>query len=167
MQRLVCLAASVDPHRFRSGYLNHDERKALYNSLSVVAEAPIYFDDSAGANVMEIHSKLRRLMREADLGLVIVDYLQLMTGGKRIESRQQEVSNLSRGFKLMAKELKLPFVVLSQLSRATETRVGDHRPILSDLRESGSIEQDADIGGVYFSRGNLPTRQGKSSGMPN
>jgi replicative DNA helicase len=106
--------------------------------------APLFIDDTAGTNLMDIHAKLRRLQAEHDLGLVIIDYLQLMQGPKR-ENRVQEVSALSRGVKLMSKELKVPFLVLSQLSRASETRQGDHRPMLSDLRESGSIEQDADM----------------------
>jgi replicative DNA helicase len=99
---------------------------------------------------MDMHAKLRRLQQERELGLVIVDYLQLMTAQGRQENRNQEVSTLSRGMKLLAKELKVPMMVLSQLSRAVETRQGDHRPQLSDLRESGSIEQDADVVGFIF-----------------
>jgi replicative DNA helicase len=99
---------------------------------------------------MDIHSKLRRLQAEQDLGLVVIDYLQLMSGRGRFENRVQEISSLSRGLKLMSKELRVPFLVLSQLSRAPETRTGDHRPMLSDLRESGSIEQDADLVAFIF-----------------
>jgi replicative DNA helicase len=99
---------------------------------------------------MDMNAKLRRLKAERGLGLVIVDYLQLMSGGQRFENRNQEVSALSRGMKLMAKELNVPMMVLSQLSRAVETRQGDHRPQLSDLRDSGSIEQDADLVGFIF-----------------
>jgi replicative DNA helicase len=99
---------------------------------------------------MEVHSKLRKLQAEQDLGLVVIDYLQLMQGRGRFENRVQEISSLSRGMKLMSKDLRVPFLVLSQLSRAPETRTGDHRPMLSDLRESGSIEQDADMVGFIF-----------------
>jgi replicative DNA helicase len=150
LTRLICAAASVDQQRFRAGYLNHDERSALQNSLYRIVESPLYLDDTAGTNLMDVHSKLRRLQAEQDLGLVVVDYLQLMQGRGRFENRVQEISSLSRGFKLMSKELRVPFLVLSQLSRATETRQGDHRPILSDLRESGSIEQDADLVAFIF-----------------
>jgi replicative DNA helicase len=150
LTRMVCAAARVDQQRFRAGYLNHDERQALQDALFKIGESPLYLDDTAGTNLMDVHSKLRRLKAEQDLGLVIVDYLQLMQGRGKSENRQQEISSLSRGFKLMSKELRVPFLVLSQLSRAPETRPGDHRPMLSDLRESGSIEQDADIVGFIF-----------------
>jgi replicative DNA helicase len=145
LTRLVCASARVDQQRFRSGYLNSEERHQLQNSLYSLVEAPLFLDDTAGTNLMDVHSKLRRLQAEQDLGMVVVDYLQLMQGRGRFENRVQEISSLSRGFKLMSKELRVPFVVLSQLSRAPETRQGDHRPMLSDLRESGSIEQDADM----------------------
>ena len=114
-------------------------------------ESPLFIDDTAGVHLMDMHSKLRRIQTgDQKLGLVIVDYLQLMSGRGRFENRNQEVSALSRGMKLLAKELKVPMLVLSQLSRAPETRQGDHRPQLSDLRESGSIEQDADLVGFIF-----------------
>ncbi len=116
-----------------------------------MVESPIYIDDTAGINLMDMHAKLRRLQQGGQkLGLVVVDYLQLMSIRGRTENRNQEVSQLSRGMKLLSKELGVPFLVLSQLSRAPETRVGDHRPQLSDLRESGSIEQDADLVGFIF-----------------
>jgi replicative DNA helicase len=150
LTRMICATASVDQQRFRAGYLNHEERTALQNSLYRIVESPLYLDDTAGTNLMDVHSKLRRLQAEQDLGLVVVDYLQLMQGRGRFENRVQEISSLSRGFKLMSKELRVPFLVLSQLSRATETRQGDHRPLLSDLRESGSIEQDADLVAFIF-----------------
>jgi replicative DNA helicase len=150
LTRMVCAAARVDQQKFRAGYLNHGERTSLQNALYSIVESPLFLDDTAGTNLMDVHSKLRRLQAEQDLGLVIVDYLQLMQGRGRFENRVQEVSSLSRGFKLLSKELRVPFLVLSQLSRATETRQGDHRPILSDLRESGSIEQDADIVAFIF-----------------
>jgi replicative DNA helicase len=150
LTRILCAAASVDQSKFRSGYLNGEERHALQEALYKIVEAPLYIDDTAGTNLMDVHSKLRRLQAEQDLGLVIIDYLQLMQGRGRFENRVQEISSLSRGFKLLSKELRVPFLVLSQLSRAVETRQGDHRPMLSDLRESGSIEQDADMVGFIF-----------------
>ena len=150
LTRLVCAAARVDQQRFRAGYLNADERHALHEAAYRMVESPLFIDDTAGINLMDIHSKLRRLQAEQDLGLVVIDYLQLMQGRGRFENRVQEISALSRGMKLMSKELRVPFLVLSQLSRAPETRQGDHRPMLSDLRESGSIEQDADMVAFIF-----------------
>jgi replicative DNA helicase len=144
LTRMLCAAARVDQSKFRAGFLNQEERNRLQEAAADMYNAPLFIDDTAGTNLMDIHAKLRRLQAEHDLGLVIIDYLQLMQGPKR-ENRVQEVSALSRGVKLMSKELKVPFLVLSQLSRASETRQGDHRPMLSDLRESGSIEQDADM----------------------
>jgi replicative DNA helicase len=150
LTRLVCATARVDQQRFRAGYLNADERHSLQDAMYRLVESPLFIDDSAGINLMDIHSKLRRLQAEQDLGLVVIDYLQLMQGRGRFENRVQEISSLSRGLKLMSKELRVPFLVLSQLSRAPETRTGDHRPMLSDLRESGSIEQDADLVAFIF-----------------
>jgi replicative DNA helicase len=150
LTRMMCSSGRVDQQKFRAGYLNSDEKRILQEELNELSEAPIFIDDSAGTNLMEIHSKLRRLQAEQDLGLVVVDYLQLMQGRGRFENRVQEVSNLSRGFKVLSKQLGVPFLVLSQLSRAPETRTGDHRPMLSDLRESGSIEQDADVVAFIF-----------------
>jgi replicative DNA helicase len=151
LTRMLCAAARVDSQRFRSGYLTQDERRKLNQALSELVESPLYIDDTAGLHLMDMHAKLRRLKSErGKLGLVIVDYLQLMSGRGRFENRNQEVSALSRGLKLLAKELNVPMMVLSQLSRAVETRQGDHRPQLSDLRESGSIEQDADLVGFVF-----------------
>lgn len=150
LTRLLCASARVDQQRFRAGYLNAEERRALQDSMYKIVEAPLFLDDTAGTNLMDVHSKLRRLQAEQDLGLVIVDYLQLMQGRGRFENRVQEISSLSRGLKLMSKELRVPFLVLSQLSRAPESRPGDHRPMLSDLRESGSIEQDADLVAFIF-----------------
>jgi len=150
LTRMLCAAARVDSQRFRAGYLTPEERRKLSHGLHELAEAPLYIDDTAGAHLMDMHAKLRRLQAERKVGLVIVDYLQLMTGRGRFENRNQEVSALSRGMKMLAKELNVPMLVLSQLSRAVETRQGDHRPQLSDLRESGSIEQDADLVGFIF-----------------
>ncbi len=150
LTRLLCAGARVDSHRFRLGYLEPRERHLLQKTAAELVEAPLYIDDTSGSNLMDMHSKLRRLQAERPLGLVVLDYLQLMGGRGRFENRVQEISALSRGLKLMAKELKVPMLVLSQLSRAPETRPGDHRPQLSDLRESGSIEQDADVVAFIF-----------------
>jgi len=150
LTRMLCASARVDQQRFRAGYLNADERRSLQEAMYRIVEAPLYLDDTAGTNLMDVHSKLRRLQAEQELGLVVIDYLQLMQGRGRFENRVQEISSLSRGLKLMSKELRVPFLVLSQLSRAPESRPGDHRPMLSDLRESGSIEQDADMVGFIF-----------------
>jgi replicative DNA helicase len=150
LTRMLCSAARVDSQRFRGGYLTQEERRKLNHALHELVEAPLYIDDTPGIHLMDIHAKLRRLQAERKLGLVIVDYLQLMGARGRFENRNQEVSALSRGMKMLAKEMNVPVMVLSQLSRAVETRQGDHRPQLSDLRESGSIEQDADIVGFIF-----------------
>ena len=145
LTRMICASARVDQIKFRTGFLAAEDRRKLQVATSQLVQAPLFVDDTSGVTLMDIHSKLRRLQSEQPLGLVIIDYLQLMSGRGRQENRNQEVSQLSRGLKLLSKDLKVPFLVLSQLSRATETRPGDHRPQLSDLRESGSIEQDADL----------------------
>ncbi|MGO9097468.1 MAG: replicative DNA helicase [Bryobacteraceae bacterium] len=151
LTRMLCAAARVDSQKFRAGYLNQTERHHLQAAAVQLAGAPLYIDDTAGANLLDIHAKLRRLKAEqGGLGLVVIDYLQLMSGRGRFENRNQEISTLSRGMKMLAKEMKAPVLVLSQLSRAPETRQGDHRPQLSDLRESGSIEQDADVVAFIF-----------------
>ena len=150
LTRMLCAAARVDSQRFRAGYLTQEERRKLNHALHELVEAPLFIDDTAGVHLMDIHAKLRRLKAEREVKLVIIDYLQLMTARGRFENRNQEVSALSRGLKLLAKELNVPIMVLSQLSRAVENRQGDHRPQLSDLRESGSIEQDADVVGFIF-----------------
>jgi replicative DNA helicase len=150
LTRMLCSVARVDSQKFRGGYLSAEEKRKLSHAVTDIAEAPLYIDDTAGLHLMDMHAKLRRLQAEkAKIGMVIVDYLQLMSL-RGYENRTQEVSALSRGMKLLAKELNVPMMVLSQLSRAPETRQGDHRPQLSDLRESGSIEQDADIVGFIF-----------------
>lgn len=145
LTRLLCAAARVDQQKFRLSYLNSEERRKLREALANLVEAPMFLDDTPGTNLMDIHSKLRLMKKEHGLSLVVIDYLQLMGSYGRSENRNQEVSAISRGLKLMAKELDVPFLVLSQLSRASETRPGDHKPQLSDLRDSGSIEQDADL----------------------
>jgi replicative DNA helicase len=150
LSRLICSIARVDSHRFRGGFLNMEERRRLQGALGQLVQSPLYIDDSATTNVMEMHAKCRRLRSERGLNLVILDYLQLMTGKGRYENRNQEISAISRGLKQLAKDLDVPVIALSQLSRAPEVRTGDHRPQLSDLRESGSIEQDADLVAFIF-----------------
>ena len=151
LTRMICGAARIDQHRFRSGYLSAAERVKLRDAAAAMVEAPIWIDDTAGVHLLDMHAKLRKMKQETGrIGLVVVDYLQLMSGKGKQESRNQEVSQISRGLKLMAKELDCPILALSQLSRASETRTGDHRPQLSDLRESGSLEQDADLVAFIF-----------------
>ena len=145
VQRLLCAEGRVDAQRLRRGRLEANEMQRLAQAAGHLNTAPIWIDDSATGNVLEMKAKARRLKAETkDLGLVIVDYMQLMTGGARKENRVQEVSEISRGLKALARELEIPVIALSQLSRAPEQRT-DRRPQLSDLRESGSIEQDADL----------------------
>jgi replicative DNA helicase len=144
-QRLMCSEAKVESQRLRSGKLAADDWPRLTAACDKLAKAPIYVDDTGSITMMEIRSKARRLkQKHADLGLIIVDYLQLMTSGTSAENRVQEVSQISRSLKVLARDLDVPIIALSQLSRAVEQR-HDKRPILSDLRESGSLEQDADI----------------------
>lgn len=145
-QRALCSVASVSMAKALKGDLSVDEWKSLWTANKQLAEAGIYIDDSSMNTPMSILGKCRRLQREAGLDLVMIDYLQLMSSGKTsVESRQNEVSTMTRFLKIAARELNVPIIVLSQLSRAVEQRKGDHKPQLSDLRESGSIEQDADI----------------------
>ena len=151
VMRMLSSEARVDAHRFRTGYLSRDEWARLAGALGTLADTKIFVDDTPGISVLEMRAKARRLAAEQKrLDLIVVDYLQLMSGGsRRTESRQQEVSQISRELKGLAKELNVPLVALSQLSRAAETRT-DHRPQLSDLRESGAIEQDADVVGFIY-----------------
>ena len=142
--RLLCAEGRVDSHLVRTGKLPKNQWKNLSLAVGQLAEAPIFLDDTAGMSVLEVRAKARRLKAEKDIGLIIVDYLQLMTGPKGVESRQQEISQISRSLKNLAKEIEVPILALSQLSRAVENR-SDRRPQLSDLRESGAIEQDADV----------------------
>jgi len=144
-QRLMCSEAKVESQRLRTGKLAADDWPRLTAACDRLAKAPIYVDDQGSITMMEIRSKARRLKsREPNLGLIVVDYLQLMTSGSNVESRVQEVSQISRSLKILARDLDVPILAMSQLSRAVEQR-HDKRPILSDLRESGSIEQDADL----------------------
>jgi replicative DNA helicase len=141
----MCSEAKVESQRLRTGKLGQEDWPRLTTACDKLAKAPIYVDDTGSITLMEIRSKARRLkMREPGLGLVIVDYLQLMTSGVSAENRVQEVSQISRSLKVLARDLDVPIIAISQLSRAVEQR-HDKRPILSDLRESGSIEQDADL----------------------
>ncbi len=150
--RLLCSCAQVDSHKMRTGSLWRDDMDKVVQAMERLAHAPIFIDDTPGISLSEMRAKARRLQNsQGSLDLVIVDYLQLMSGGgKRYENRTQEVSAISRGLKALAKELKVPVIALSQLSRAPESRGGDHRPQLADLRESGSIEQDADVVAFIF-----------------
>jgi replicative DNA helicase len=147
LQRLLCSRAIVDAHKMRTGSLWGDDMKKIVRAMEELSNAPLFIDDTPGISLSEMRAKARRLKQsQGRLDLLVVDYLQLMSGGsKRFENRTQEVSSISRGLKAIAKELGVPVVALSQLSRAPESRGGDHRPQLSDLRESGSIEQDADL----------------------
>ena len=145
VQRMLTSEARVDAQKLRKGMLRDDDFPRMARAAGILSSAPIWIDDSAAITLLEIRSKARRLKVEADIGMVVVDYLQLIQGPPSAESRQQEISQISRSLKALAKELSVPVVALSQLSRAPEQRAGDHRPQLSDLRESGAIEQDADL----------------------
>ncbi len=143
--RILCSEAMVDSNKVRTGKIDDDEWTKLAEASGELSEAQIFIDDTPGISIMEIRAKCRKLKLEKDIGLVVIDYLQLVQGsGKRGSSREQEIAEISRSLKILAKEINVPVIALSQLSRAPEQRP-DHRPMLSDLRESGSIEQDADI----------------------
>ncbi|HEY4677242.1 MAG TPA: replicative DNA helicase [Candidatus Angelobacter sp.] len=154
--RLLCSQAMVDSHKLRTGFLSREDYNKLVTGLAALVEAPIYIDDTPGISISEMRAKCRRLQQaHGRLDLVIVDYLQLVAGaptggGKRYENRTQEVSAISRGLKGLAKEMRCPVIALSQLSRAPESRTGNNRPQLADLRESGAIEQDADVVAFIF-----------------
>jgi replicative DNA helicase len=156
LMRLLCSQAKIDSHKLRTGFLGRDDFQKLSVALSALADSPIFIDDTPAISLHEMRAKSRRLQQaEKRLDLIIVDYLQLMAstptgGGRRFENRTQEVSAISRGLKALAKEMRVPVIALSQLSRAPESRGGDHRPQLADLRESGSIEQDADVVAFIF-----------------
>ncbi len=142
--RLLCSEAQVDAHLLRTGRLSKSDWPKLSDAVGKISSAPIFIDDSPNLGILEIRAKARRLKVEKNLGLLIIDYLQLVQGPTQ-EGRQQEISAISRSLKALAKELDIPVIALSQLSRAVEQRGGDKRPVLSDLRESGAIEQDADL----------------------
>ena len=143
--KLLCSEANVDMLKLRTGTLDDKDWENIAMATGPLSKAKIYIDDTAGVTIMEMRSKCRRLKMEYGIDLIVIDYLQLMSGGAGSDgNRQQEVSEISRSIKALAKEMECPVIALSQLSRAPEQRA-DHRPMLSDLRESGSIEQDADI----------------------
>ena len=144
VNRILCSEAMVDSYKVRTGKLDEDDWVKLAGAIGPLSEAEMYIDDTPGISVMEIRTKCRKLKMEKNIGLVVIDYLQLVQGNKRTASREQEISEISRSLKILAKEINVPVIALSQLSRAVEQRP-DHRPMLSDLRESGAIEQDADI----------------------
>jgi replicative DNA helicase len=154
--RLLCSEARIDSHKLRTGFSSREDWAKMTRALGRLAEAPLFIEDTPALSIMQIRAKARRLKAEKGLNLLIVDYLQLVTGHGRFENRTQEVSFISRGLKSIAKELRVPVLALSQLSRAPEQRPG-HRPQLSDLRESGSIEQDADVV-IFISRDDIYRR---------
>lgn len=150
MFRMISAEGAVDGHKLRTGKLNNDDWKKVNEAMTVLSEAPIFIEDTPGITIGELRAKCRRLAEKSDLGLIIIDYLQLLSGGPGYGSnRQQEVSDISRNLKTMAMELGVPVIALAQLSRSVEGRE-DKRPMLSDLRESGSIEQDADLVGFLY-----------------
>jgi replicative DNA helicase len=145
VMRMICAEGNIDAGKMRSGYLDDDDWRKLTMSIGTLSKAPVFIDDTPGVTITDIRSKCRRLKTElGDVGLVLIDYLQLISGKGGGDNRQQEISEISRSLKLLARELQCPVIALSQLSRAVESRQ-DKRPMLSDIRESGSIEQDADI----------------------
>ena len=145
VQRMIAMDSQVNSQNIRTGNLQDEQWYKLYESSNILGSTKLYIEDQSNVTIGDIRNKCRRLKQRYGIGLIIIDYLQLMSGSGRSDSRQQEVSEISRGLKVLAKELDVPIIALSQLSRAVETRPGDHRPMLSDLRESGSIEQDADV----------------------
>ena len=144
VSRMLCAEANIDSQSLRVGELKDSDWESLWSACDVMSKAKIFIDDTAGITAMEMRSRARRLKAEHGLDLIVVDYLQLMQSSGRPDSRQQEIAEISRSLKILAKELDIPVIALSQLSRAVEQRP-DHRPMLSDLRESGAIEQDADV----------------------
>lgn len=145
MFRMLCSEARVDSNKIRKGFIKKEDWHKLTSAAGNLAEAPIFIDDSSGLSVLEMRAKARRLKSDHGLSLVIVDYLQLMRGRGKAETREQEISEISRSLKALAKELRVPVIALSQLNRGVETRTGTKKPNLADLRESGAIEQDADV----------------------
>ncbi|MBN2279008.1 MAG: replicative DNA helicase [Candidatus Marinimicrobia bacterium] len=164
--RLLCAEAQVNAHEVRTGTLPKNEYRKLTEQMGRLASAPIFIDDSPGISMLDIRSKSRRLKQEHDIQMIVVDYLQLIISAKNAENRQQEITQISRSLKMLAKELDLPVLALSQLSRAVEQRTGDHRPQLSDLRESGAIEQDADVVMFVYRPIVYARKQGKEDEIP-
>src|SRR6185369_2361838 len=144
VERLLCSVAKVDLSRLRTGHLHENDWPKLTQAAGRLHDSKIFIDDTPSISIMELRSKARRLKAEHDIGLIVIDYLQLMRAGANPESRQQEISEISRSLKALAKELMIPVIALSQLNRSLEQRT-DKRPMMSDLRESGAIEQDSDI----------------------
>ena len=144
VQRMLCSHARVDAHKVRTGFLSQSDWPRLVNAAGKLSESPIFIDDTPSISALELRAKSRRLKSQFDIGLIVIDYLQLMQGPSGIENRQQEISEISRSLKALARELNVPLIAVSQLSRAVEQRA-DRRPQLSDLRESGAIEQDGDV----------------------
>ena len=166
VQRLLCSEAQVDAQKVRSGFTSSKDIERLTNAAGLLSEAPIFIDDTPAISTLDMRARARRLKSEHDIALIIIDYLQLARCSERAENRQQEISSISRSLKALAKELSIPVIALSQLSRAVEARGGDRRPMLSDLRESGAIEQDADLV-LFLYRPELydpddPDKQGKA-----
>jgi len=149
VQRMLCAHARVDAHKVRTGFLAQSDWPRLTNAAGKLSEAPLFIDDSSGLSVLELRAKARRLKSQHGIGLIVIDYLQMMRGPARIENRQQEISEISRSLKSLAKQLSVPVIAVSQLSRSPERRE-DRRPQLADLRESGAIEQDADLVALLF-----------------
>ena len=145
VQRLLCSEAQVDAQKVRRGFTSAKDIERLTNAAGLLSEAPVFIDDTPAISTLDMRARARRLKAEYDISIVMVDYLQLARASERSENRQQEISSISRAMKALAKELNIPVIALSQLSRAVESRGGDKRPMLSDLRESGAIEQDADL----------------------
>jgi replicative DNA helicase len=144
IQNMLCSRAQIDGSAMRKGRITDQQYRRLQEEAARLYEANIFIDDTPGISITQLRAKCRRLKQKHGIGMVVVDYLQLMSAGARIESRQQEISTISRGLKALARELSVPVIALSQLNRDVENR-DDHRPRMSDLRESGAIEQDADV----------------------
>jgi len=144
VQRMLCSVAHVNAHKVRTGFFSQTDWPKLMEAAQKLSESPVYIDDTPAISILELRAKARRLKARHDIKLMVVDYLQLMKGPAKSENRQQEISEISRSLKALARELNIPVIGISQLSRAVEQRA-DHRPLLSDLRESGAIEQDADV----------------------
>ena len=145
VQRLLCSEAQVDAQKVRMGFTSAKDIEHLTNAAGLLSEAPVFIDDTPAISTLDMRARARRLKAEHDISIVMIDYMQLARASERSENRQQEISSISRSMKALAKELNIPVIALSQLSRAVESRGGDKRPMLSDLRESGAIEQDADL----------------------
>jgi replicative DNA helicase len=160
MKRMISSESEVEAHRIQSGYLNREDWMKIGQTTARISDAPIYIDDSANLTMLQVRAKAQRLALEHGIDLLVVDYLQLVSGsGRRYENRTQEVTEISRGLKNLAKELDIPVIAVSQLNREVERRSGGRRPQLSDLRESGAIKQDADLV-LFISHEEIPEASG-------